>query len=287
MSLLFKWIWKFVNDPPSLWSRTIQTKYGYNPSFTISNLSIPSIGGPWKNICAHILRHQNAKNLALWGVGENTLFWHDIWVAPLKSLCPRLSKIYIKQNSSIALNGLWEGHIWHWSLEWKYQLRLLDSVELAQLQSLLDWAILSPHDTNLSQVTWMPNKSGSFSVKSINLEHEKMDSHGPIYVIKGLWRGLVPHRIEIFTWLPLLWKINTKDKLARLQSIPSNPNCCVLCNTNPDDYDHLFLNCSFSWSIWIWWVNLWELSWVSPSSSRENYRQWHTPFKDKFFKKSG
>ncbi|KAL4286952.1 hypothetical protein AHAS_Ahas19G0137600 [Arachis hypogaea] len=32
---------------------------------------------------------------------------------------------------------------------------------------------------------------------------------------KGIWRGLVPPRVELFTWFVLIGRVNTKDRLSR------------------------------------------------------------------------
>lgn len=55
IALLFKWLWRFLNEPDALWRKIIQAKYNYSPSFTISDLTIPTRGGPWRGICSFII----------------------------------------------------------------------------------------------------------------------------------------------------------------------------------------------------------------------------------------
>lgn len=64
--------------------------------------------------------------------------------------------------------------------------------------------------------TWTLHKSGQFIVKSFTQELAKNTNFNSHVAVKGIWRGLVPHRIEIFLWTALLGKINTKSKLASL-----------------------------------------------------------------------
>ena len=104
-------------------------------------------------------------------------------------------------------------------------------------------------------------------------------------MIKGIGRGLVPPRIELFTWLAIFGKINTRVKLAHICVIPCNEITCVLCNLLLENHDHLLLHCQFSWQIWAWWLNVWTLKWIFPSSLKEAFKQWPIKAKGIFFKK--
>ena len=46
VALLFKWMWRYFNNPDSLWRKIIQSKYNYSTSLVISDLKIPTRGGP-------------------------------------------------------------------------------------------------------------------------------------------------------------------------------------------------------------------------------------------------
>lgn len=89
LSLLIKWWWRFFSEPNALWRKIIQGKYGYHSPFSWSDFSIPSMGGPWKQICSSILLNPSAKRIAkscvrkLVGNGDSTLFWHDLWAGPI------------------------------------------------------------------------------------------------------------------------------------------------------------------------------------------------------------
>lgn len=49
--------------------------------------------------------------------------------------------------------------------------------------------------------------------------------------------------------------------------------------------DHLLLQCSFSWQIWSWWLCIWNLNWVFPSSLKEAFVQWVFIKPSPFFRK--
>lgn len=65
----------------------------------------------------------------------------------------------------------------------------------------------------------------------------KTESHPPFEVIKGLWRSLVPHRIEWFSWLALLGKLHTKTKLAKIGLI-NYPWWVYVCAMRPTSGMH-------------------------------------------------
>lgn len=135
------------------------------------------------------------------------------------------------------------------------------------------------------QAIWTPNKSGAFSVQSFC--HELATAASPLQhsALKGVWRGLVPHCIEIFTWIALLEKLNTMDKLCRIGIIPQSESICSLCGTQQETCNHLFLHCDVARSLWVWWLSIWELNWVFPFTLKECFVQWKYWAVNPFFKK--
>lgn len=113
--LIFKWLWRFLREPNSLWRSIVAEKYKYGESFAPADLQITINGGPWKSICSLILNHPQSKNMAIHSIrkkvgnGEDTMFWHDSWVGekPLKLICPRLFIISNTQSSTISSMGFW------------------------------------------------------------------------------------------------------------------------------------------------------------------------------------
>lgn len=291
-ALLFKWLWRFIHEPNSLWRQIVQAKYDIGPTFTIRDLTTPPHGGPWRGICnliqssSHayqIATHMIRKNI---GDGSSTMFWHDVWVGehPLKEVCPRLFLLSLSPNALVSSCGFWDGQIWHWSLHWKRNLRPQDRCERESLQVLLDRAVL--YQDGHDQTIWTPAKSGKFSVKSFTLELAKKDVPQNFDASKGFWKGLVPFRIEIFVWFVLLGRLNTKEKLWRLGIVPESEKNCVLCNIHPESVNHLFMGCTVASELWLWWLSIWGVSWVFPSTLKSLHNQWHAPFRGSIIKKS-
>nr|CCA66180.1 hypothetical protein [Beta vulgaris subsp. vulgaris] len=292
LSLLFKWIWRLFENPSSMWGSIIRSKYNYSSTCSISDLKKPVSGGPWKSICAAVLGHEGARLIAVNGMRKNvgngisSLFWHDTWLCeqPLKRIAPRLFSIAINKNSSIASYGVWEGFNWVWVFSWKRVLRPQDLVEKAHLDELLKSVRLDPNADD--QLIWAPEKSGRFSTKSFSKELSKMTPPTHSDAVKGVWRGLVPHRIEVFVWIALLGKINSRHKLAAFGIISEEEDICPLCDEGSETSDHLLLHCVEAQKLWAWWLDIWKVKWVFPSSLLDAFSQWKCiKKKSNFFKK--
>lgn len=63
LGMLCKWIWRFSNEPNSLWRKVIQSKYKYDSTFCMINFTPLRHGGPLKSICNHILKNHDAKEI--------------------------------------------------------------------------------------------------------------------------------------------------------------------------------------------------------------------------------
>nr|CCA66235.1 hypothetical protein [Beta vulgaris subsp. vulgaris] len=291
LALLFKWIWKFFNDTSPLWRELIWHKYKYKQPLTIRDLDPPRQGGPWQKIVSAIIKSPTAKAIAINGVrslvgdGALTLFWHDQWLGPkpLKAQFPRLYLLATNKMAPVASHCFWDGLAWAWSFSWARHHRARDLDEKEKLLELLDMVHLDP--SNQDSLVWSYHKSGSFSTSSFTAEMAKANLPPHTDAIKGVWVGLVPHRVEIFVWMALLGRINTRCKLASIGIIPQSENICVLCNTSPEQHNHLLLHCPFSLSLWNWWLDLWRLKWVLPETLRGLFDQWLSPIKTPFFKK--
>ncbi|XP_048494429.1 uncharacterized protein LOC125494726 [Beta vulgaris subsp. vulgaris] len=292
-SLLFKWIWRLLHDPDALWQKVIKNKYGYTNGLTAHDLCIPSGSGPWRFICSSIINNPTAgdflksKIRKAIGNGKNTLFWLDIWVGnvPLKNCFPRLFSIANDSHASVASCGSWNSGNWVWNLEWRRSFRPRDEVEWSSLQVLLKSVCLSQESED--SLIWTPHKLGMFTVKSCSLELSKPSPqlHSKVINWKRMWKGLIPPRVEVFTWLALLGKISSKMKLASMNIIPSTEVYCIFCSEYPESSEHLLLHCAFSRDLWMWWINIWEIKWVFPQKLHEAFEQWSCVEKNPNFKK--
>lgn len=88
------------------------------------------------------------------------------------------------------------------------------------------------------------------------------------------WRGLAPPRAEILVWFVLHGRLNTKERLARLNIIPLSAALCPLCSLENETVEHLFFECMRSWRIWSDCFLWWELPWCCPNKSIAFFQAW-------------
>lgn len=67
--------------------------------------------------------------------------------------------------------------------------------------------------------------------------------------------------------------------------IEATDTSCLLCSTETECTQHLFLQCTYSRQIWNWWLDLWGVKWALPHTIRDLYDQWSFPKGGGFFKK--
>ena len=108
---------------------------------------------------------------------------------------------------------------------------------------------------------WLPNSSHTFTCKST---FNNLRETSPF---KLIWKSPVPQKIKIFTWLAALGRVNTCDVLQKKR--PSStlyPNWCVMCKSEAETVDHLFIHCSYASCIWWKILQTSGLYWVVPGS---------------------
>ena len=291
LGLLFKWVWRFFSEPDSLWKQIIQAKYKYSSTVSMKELSIPKQGGPWRDICKSLLKRSDVEKIIQSasrkrvGDGKETSFWHDSWVheEALKTIYPRLFRKTDQPDATVASMRKWKDNEWKWEIPWSGPLRVRDQMEWNSLMGSL--SKVNIEEGQKDQLSWPLDKSGTYSVKSFYLELSSKAQPLLCDVSRKMWKGLVPFRIEVFQWLVLLGKINTKAKLASLNIIPPSDILCPMCSVEKEEISHLFLHCTYAQSLWGWWCELWSLSWVWPSTLEAAFEQWYFPCKNKFFNK--
>ncbi|GKF46295.1 hypothetical protein Tco_0136097 [Tanacetum coccineum] len=107
-ALLFKWVWRFLTDGSSLWTRFIKAIFGNKRALDTHKL-IPR-RSPWQDVILAIHSLQS-KGIHLMdfihkkvGNGENTSFWDDSWLGEvaLKVLYKKLYALEMCKSISVA-----------------------------------------------------------------------------------------------------------------------------------------------------------------------------------------
>ena len=69
-------------------------------------------------------------------------------------------------------------------------------------------------------------------------------------VASKVWRGPAPSKAELLVWFLILGRLNTRDRLRRLNVLRINDLSCPLCNSKVESTSHLFFSCKFAWELW-------------------------------------
>jgi hypothetical protein len=120
---------------------------------------------------------------------------------------PNLFHLSNDKDTSIDKMGMWEGYEWIWFFSWIRPLWGWNIGLLDQLYVILSMVHL---DKNIEdRLIWKDNKTRRFSVKSLCglLSSNPYTNGGFLFV--GIWKGIVPPKVEIFWWMTIINRINT------------------------------------------------------------------------------
>nr|XP_025703097.1 uncharacterized protein LOC112803854 [Arachis hypogaea] len=209
--------------------------------------------------------------------GRTTRFWEDTWlqIGKLKDSYPRLFLISSQKGSPIGDCGFWDGIEWVWHFQWRRELRQWETETLDQLLLALQSVKLIAEVQD--RVVWKFDKEGVYTTNSFVqvLQEATMDEEILSYrFTKDIWRGLVPPRVELFTWFALIGRINTKDQLSRLGILEPNDNICVLCKKASESVHHLLVACEFSWHVWCIWITEFGHVWTALGTLKDHFESW-------------
>ncbi|GKB32627.1 RNA-directed DNA polymerase, eukaryota, partial [Tanacetum coccineum] len=272
-ALLFKWIWRFLANGASLWSRFISAIYGIRGA--LDNSSSYSRRSPWLDIVNEV-RKLASKGIDLLslvkkkvGNGEATSFWNDVWLGdfPLKQTYPRLYFMELDKHVSVA------SKLRANSLISSFRRSPRSGIEEEQLLLLISntSSVILPNISD--RWSWLLDPSGDFSVKSTREFID--DSMLPKTDVPTRWVKSIPIKINIFAWRVSLDKLPTRLNLSlRGLDIPSI--ICPLCSIAVESTSHLLFSCQLARQLMIKVVHWWELEYQDFHS----YEDWLLWFKN-------
>ncbi|XP_039122026.1 uncharacterized protein LOC120258641 [Dioscorea cayenensis subsp. rotundata] len=170
-----------------------------------------------------------------------TLFWKDRWLngrAPM-FVWQDIFNSCTQQNASFnELESLLD------------EQPFCEDVDVADIQ---EQRRTRRHDEN-NKKRWSLNGNGQFTVKSF---YNFLNDGGlRCNVAKIMWKSNCPKKINIFNWL--VWKNKVLSlenlELRRCNNLPTAT--CVMCHTNMESVDHLFLHCSLANEVWVFFCRL-------------------------------
>jgi len=298
LSLLAKWKWRLLQEEQPLWKRVLVEKYGDH----VSGLA-PCAGARWPRFTS--LWWRNLVNLEVgfgdfWftsrvrrkiGNGANTSFWKDRWLGevPLYTMFPKLFSLSTQKEAKVGDLVLLQGDVRGWNFMWRRHPFLWEVNLIDNLMTLLEGVILG---TEEDRWEWIPDESGTFSVKSSYTVLELIslldDDLSPLE--KGffslLWKSPAPSKVVAFSWSLLLDCIPTRSNLAICNILnPDAPLVCVLCDRRAETSAHLFLHCEVTSMIWWGVLNWLEFNFIIPPNLFVHFECWNSEASSKRLKK--
>lgn len=171
--------------------------------------------------------------------GRSVRFWSDNWSSfgPLRSYLNISGASALGISSEATLASLYQDN--HW------RIPPARSEALVNIHALLTTVTLNDSEDFYE---WEIDGRKSFKY-STRLVYEKLCDNGILVPwFYSVWnKGGIP-RHSFLAWLFVLNRCPTKDRILSW-GLQTSPNC-LLCNQATESRDHLFFDCTFSWSLW-------------------------------------
>lgn len=238
MAFLGKWKWGILKENGKLWQRVVKSRYGHvgqggESGNRQGDFSIGSIW--WRDLGKLESFRQGIGNWfsegmeRIVGDGENTSFWHDLWIndVPLSVKDIRLFKISTGKQLSVQQLGKWDGDTWEWNFPWRrrfftWEQQLYDNLA-AEFQPF------QPRRMVQDSWRWKNSKDGIYSVKTTykQLVSETTSTDRTIYNM--IWKNLVPLKVARFNWKLLECRLPKKTNLRAINIPTGGSTLCPMC----------------------------------------------------------
>ncbi|KAD5960817.1 hypothetical protein E3N88_12289 [Mikania micrantha] len=146
----------------------------------------------------------------------------------------RYMVIYCKVGKSLDQSTCWK---------WRWKAPVLSQIEAHQWEKCLEMIAGTHQRPGKDTWSWLPDKSGNFSVSSMRSILQKSSSGSQL--LAHDWLRWLPIKINIFRWRLVRNRLPTMKNLAVRGVLGSN-HLCHLCKTLEEDLDHLLLSCEFA-----------------------------------------
>ena len=238
MGLLFKWIWRFLNNESDLWISLVKSIYGVDGGIGPSP-SRPHYRSTWNSILCAI------KRLKVYGIdllsyckrmvgnGISTRFWYDVWCGnqPLNVQFPRIFCLDLDKNCSIASRVA----IPDWHLVLRRPPR--GGAEFSQMEALITLIGTFCLSDKSDYWSWSLGGIESFSVASVRSLVDAVTLGPPTDVTP--WNNCLPIKVNVFVWRLMLNKLPTRFNLDR-RNINVDSLLCPNCLVDIETSNHIF-----------------------------------------------
>jgi hypothetical protein len=273
-ALLGKWLRRYSTEPNSLWRQVIDSKYGGQGNFWVSNrVNTPHGVSLWRHIRTGWDVFSQHISYTV-GDGSRLRFWHDVWCGdlPLRSQFPSLFQLARAPEASVADLCHFQGTNCVWDIAFN---RSVQDWEMEMIDSFMTLLYSSRIRQGVADsLCWTPSSRGLFEVRSFYsvLMHPSSQDYFPW---KGVWKAKVPPRVAFFVWTSALGKILTTDNLRKRRVMIQD--WCCMCQMSGESVNHLLLHCPVAWELWSVVLTLFGITWVMPRGVGDLLSCWHGP----------
>lgn len=124
-------------------------------------------------------------------------------------------------------------------------------------------------------LVWLLESFGKFISKSFFNAISNSSSIEPSFPRRKIWNPVVPLGVKAFSWTVILCRINTMDMLQRRRPFMLlSPHWCALCHLDGGSVHHIFLHCSFTHKVWIYFISRMGCYWVMPEKLYLMFSSW-------------
>ncbi|GJX54549.1 RNA-directed DNA polymerase, eukaryota, reverse transcriptase zinc-binding domain protein [Tanacetum coccineum] len=266
-ALMFKWVWRFISQKNSLWTRVISALHG--DAGKIGKQITSTYPSTWLNIVQEVeaLKMQGLDLLSFinpkLGNGLNTSFWDVPWRGDtaLKELAPRIYALETLKDISVAAK------LSHGGLDQSFRRNPRGDAEQVQLELLQDMIHGCMLSNSNDRWSWSLDGGGDFTVSSVR---KAIDNHIlPKGITKTRWIKEVPIKINIHAWKVKNDCFPTRFNMSR-RGMEIDSILCPLCNSTAESSRHLFFSCQFIRDI-MHKINRW---WELDHREAESYDDW-------------
>ncbi|PWA73265.1 RNA-directed DNA polymerase, eukaryota [Artemisia annua] len=268
--LMFKWVWRFLNNESSLWKKVIKAIHGDGGN--IHNATRFGINSCWSSI---VKEAQNMKSRGInifdylklrLGKGNSIKFWDDDWYQGgiLKDICPRMYALETRKDVTVCEK------MKDPSICFSFRRGIRGGSEQDQfnhLEAVSNSITLGPRE---DRWVWSLEGSGEFSVASLRRKID--DIHLPNVGTKTRWTKLVPIKVNVLAWKVMVDALPTRWNLSRRGiNIPSM--LCPICGIGVESSSHLFFRCEVSRHIGQSLAKWWDIP-VQDVVSYDDWKGW-------------
>ncbi|GKC38445.1 RNA-directed DNA polymerase, eukaryota [Tanacetum coccineum] len=249
--LMLKWVWKFLTQKDSLWTKVIVAIHGVDGK--VHSTWVPPGKSCWLSILNEVRALQRTGTnvfdyltLKL-GNGESTKFWLDHWHegGVLKNSFPRM---FALENHKEISGGAEQN-------QFDSLLELVSSVNLVPLADRWVWKL---------------EGTGVFSVASARRLFDELRL--PNLGMETRWIKCVPIKINVLAWK--IWRdaLPTRFNISR-RGIDIQNISCPICDNAIESSEHLFFRCSLIRDIGKKIMRWWNLD-FEETNSYDEWKSW-------------